>query len=175
MTTTYRDAVPDDAPALVVLFTEVFMDTFGHLYRPADVEEFLAGNNAEKWRGFLADRDNYAIRVAERDGRLLGFVELAPRKLPYETTQPSIELRRLYLLKQAHGTGAADTLMRWALEEASRRGAKEVILSVFVDNHRARRFYQRYGFEEVGKFDFMVGSHADEDLILRHIIMNALA
>ena len=174
MTISYRDAVPDDAPALLAAYTESFMDTFGHLYRTEDVDEFLSGNNETKWREILSDQA-YAIRVAERDGQILGFVELAPRKLPYESTQPSIELRRLYLLKQAHGTGAAQELMRWALEEAARRGAHEVILSVYVDNHRARRFYERYGFEEVGRFDFMVGSHADEELILRHLILQAQA
>lgn len=174
MNIAYRDAVPEDAAGLAALFTESFMGTFGHLYRPADVEEFLAGNTEEKWRGFLADTD-YAIRVVESDGDLLGFVELAPQKLPYDSTQPVIELRRLYMLKQAHGTGAAHELMRWALDEAVRRGAKEIILSVYIDNHRARRFYGRYGFEEVGRFDFMVGSHADEDLILRHIILQAPA
>jgi RimJ/RimL family protein N-acetyltransferase len=42
-----------------------------------------------------------------------------------------------------------------------------MFLSVFIDNHRARRFYARYGFEEVGRYDFMVGTHADHDLILR--------
>ena len=65
--------------------------------------------------------------------------------------------------------------MRWALREAADRGARELILSVFVDNHRARRFYERYGFEVVGKYDFMVGTHADEDLILKHVIMQAHA
>jgi diamine N-acetyltransferase len=95
--------------------------------------------------------------------------------LPYETAGPALELRRLYLKTKAHGLGIADELMEWALKEASARGAEELLLSVFVDNHRARRFYQRYGFEVVGRYDFMVGSHADEDLILRHVIMQAHA
>jgi ribosomal protein S18 acetylase RimI-like enzyme len=77
------------------------------------------------------------------------------------------------LRKKAHGTGVAQRLMEWLLEEATRRGAQELVLSVYVDNHRARRFYERYGFEAVGKYDFMVGSQADEDLILRHTIMKA--
>ena len=40
--------------------------------------------------------------------------------------------------------------MDWALDEARRRGAEELYLTVYTDNHRARRFYERYGFEAVG-------------------------
>ena len=87
----------------------------------------------------------------------------------------ALELRRLYLRSTAHGLGISDALMKWLLVEAHRRGARELVLSVYVDNHRARRFYERHGFETVGKYDFMVGSHADEDLILRHVIMQAHA
>jgi ribosomal protein S18 acetylase RimI-like enzyme len=174
MTVSYRDAGPGDGAALKELFAESFIATFGHLYRPADVEEFLESNSDEKWQANLTD-PQVAIRVAEMDREIVGFVELAPQKLPYESAAPTIELRRLYLKRSAHGSGIADALMKWALEEAARRGARELILSVYVDNHRARRFYERYGFEAVGKFDFMVGSHADEDLILRHVIMQANA
>lgn len=174
MRVTYRDARPADGAALKELFAESFIATFGHLYRPSDLQEFLDTNSTEKWDKNLTDPE-IAIRVAEDDSELLGFVELAPKKLPYETEAPAIELRRLYLKYSAHGRGIADTLMKWALEQATLRGAEEMILSVFVDNHRARRFYERYGFEVVGKYDFMVGSHADEDLILRHVIMQAHA
>jgi GNAT superfamily N-acetyltransferase len=170
----YRDATLADAPSLRDLFAESFVETFAHLYRPTDLQEFLDGNSLAKWEGNLAD-PAVAIHVAETDGTPAGFVELAPKKLPYETDAPTIELRRLYLRSSAHGRGIADRLMQWALAEAARRGAQELILSVFVDNHRARRFYERYGFEPVGRYDFMVGSHADEDLILRHIIMQAHA
>ena len=174
MTVTYRDATAADAPALRALFAESFVETFGHLYRPSDLKEFLAGNSDAKWQANLTDPE-VAIQVAECDGRLAGFVELAPQKLPYQTDEPTVELRRFYLRSDAHGRGIADELMRWALREAARRGARELILSVYIDNHRARRFYERYGFETVGKYDFMVGSHADEDLILKHVIMQAHA
>lgn len=172
MTIRYRDARPEDGPGLKALFAESFIETFGHLYRPSDLEEFLAGNSASKWQGNLGDPD-VAIHVAEEAGEIAGFIELAPKKLPYETDRPAIELRRLYLRSNAHGRGIADRLMQWALAEAARRGAQELILSVYIDNQRARRFYERYGFEVVGKYDFMVGSHADEDLILKHVIMQA--
>ena len=174
MTATYRNASIDDAAALKALFAESFVATFGHIYRPADLDEFLDANSEAKWRTNLSDPE-VAIRVAETDGELAGFVELAPKQLPHETSVPALELRRLYLRREAHGTGIADALITWALDEAARRGAQELVLSVFVDNHRARRFYERYGFETVGRYDFMVGSHADEDLILRHVIMRGPA
>ena len=174
MTITYRDAQARDATALKDLFAESFVDTFGHLYPPEDLSDFLDSNSLEKWQGNLAD-PQVAIRVAEEAAELVGFVELAPKKLPYETAAPALELRRLYLKSRAHGRGIADVLMKWALKEAVARGAEELVLSVYVDNHRARRFYERHGFEVVGKYDFMVGSHADEDLILRHVIMQAHA
>src|SRR4051812_8607618 len=145
MTIIYRDAIPADGAALRELFAESFIETFGHLYRPTDLQEFLDTNSAEKWGINLSDSD-IAIRVAVDAGELVGFVELAPKKLPYETDAPALELRRLYLRNDAHGRGIADKLMEWALREAARRGAQELLLSVYVDNHRARRFYERYGF-----------------------------
>jgi ribosomal protein S18 acetylase RimI-like enzyme len=76
-------------------------------------------------------------------------------------------LRQLYLDEEAKGTGLAQALMEAALAEARARGVKELYLTVWVDNHRARRFYERYGFEEVGAYAFVVGSTIDDDRILR--------
>ncbi|GAA4725310.1 GNAT family N-acetyltransferase [Sphingomonas lutea] len=174
MNVTYRDAVDCDAAALKDLFAETFVETFGHLYRPADLQAFLDGNTLARWQENLANPD-VSICVAESDHQLVGFIELAPKGLPHDTDVPALELRRLYLRSSARGLGIADALMRWILDKASSRGAQELVLSVFIDNHRARRFYERYGFDIVGKYDFMVGSHADEDLILRHVIMQGHA
>ena len=57
--------------------------------------------------------------------------------------------------------------MERALEFARSKTARHIQLSVYVDNHRARRFYERYGFEGEGRYAFMVGNHADEDIIMR--------
>ena len=50
---------------------------------------------------------------------------------------------------------------------ARAQGARELYLSVYVDNHRARRLYERYGFTFVAPYAFMVGAQADEDHIMR--------
>jgi len=166
MTVTYRDGRVKDAEALDRLFDTVFCGTFAHLYRPEDLDAFLTSFTLDDWRRHLAD-PAYAFRVAEADGDIVGYVKLGPNKLPIAADRPAMLLDQLYIRKEHHGVGIAHTLMDWALEEARHRGAEEIYLTVFIDNGRARRFYDRYGFEAVGRYDFMVGNQADEDIIMR--------
>ena len=162
----YRDATEADASALAFLFEQSFVETFGHLYRPEDLASFLSQSDEAGWRKDLADPD-LAIRIAEADGVPVGFAKVGPLKLPVAPRGPSAELRQLYVLKPWHGAGIARELMAWTLAEARQRAAEDLYLTVYVDNHRARRFYDGYGFEYVGSYKFMVGSQADEDHIMR--------
>lgn len=162
----YRDATPDDAELMARIGPQTFTETFGHLYAPENLAAFLENHSVTNWRGELSD-PAFAVRIAEDAGVAAGFAKVGPPSLPFEARGPAAELRQLYVLKPWQGAGIAATLMDWAIDEARRRGAAEMFLSVFVDNHRARRFYARYGFEQVGTYDFMVGTHADLDLVMR--------
>lgn len=166
MTVMYRDATVKDAAELDRIFDRSFCDTFAHLYRSEDLDSFLSGFGVSEWESQLRD-PACAFRIAEVSGRPVGYVKIGPQKLPVETDRPALLLDQLYLLKEHHGAGIAHDLMDWVLAEAKRRGAEELYLTVFTENHRARRFYDRYGFEVVGRYAFMVGNHADEDVIMR--------
>lgn len=166
MTITYRDATPADAALMADIGTRSFTETFGHLYTPENLAAFLVNHSEANWHGELTD-PRYAVRLAFEGGNAVGFAKVGPPSLPFEVTGPTAELRQLYVLKPWHGAGVAPVLMDWVLAEARRRGAAEIYLSVFIDNARARKFYDRHGFEAVGRYDFMVGTHADEDIIMR--------
>ena len=163
---TYRNATAADAPLMARIGAETFTETFGHLYTPENLNFFLKNHSVENWTKELTDPD-FTIRLAEHGGEAVAFAKVGPPGLPFGVTGPTAELRQFYVLKPWHGTGVAQALMTWVMDEARTRGAEQVFLSVFVDNHRAQRFYARYGFEQVGTYAFMVGDHADEDLIMR--------
>ena len=165
----YRDGGAGDAALMSRIGKQTFVETFGHLYTPENLAAFLANHSEENWLGELTS-PAFAVRIAEEEGEAAGFAKVGPPSLPFEVTGPTAELRQLYVLKPWHGAGIAHALMDWAIEEARRRGAEQMFLSVFVDNHRARRFYDRYGFEAVGTYDFMVGTHADLDIIMRKVL-----
>lgn len=166
MTVTYRDATPADAATLDRIFDTVFCGTFGHLYRPEDLHAFLSSFDLSDWERQLGD-PAFAVRIAEADGEAAGFAKLGPLKLPVQPNGPAMLLDQFYVLDRHHGSGIARELMDWVVAEARRRGARALYLTVFIDNHRAQRFYDRYGFEDVGRYDFMVGEQADEDIIMR--------
>ena len=162
----YRRGTIGDIDAIDRVFRDAFCDTFAHLYSAENLAAFLAKFSKEAWAEEIAD-EGYAFYLAEDDGRAVGYVKLGPSALPIDPEGPALELRQLYVLREHRGTGIANRLTEWALAEARRRGTKELYLTVYTDNGRARRFYERYGFEYVGPYKFMVGDHADEDIIMR--------
>lgn len=166
MTVAYRNASIADLDAIDRIFRASFCDTFAHLYRPEDLAAFLGQFTREAWAEELDD-PTYAFYLAEDDGDPVGFVKLGPSSLPVDPTGRALELRQLYVLTSHLGSGVGVRLMDWALAEARRRRVEELFLTVYTDNHRARRFYARYGFEELGPYAFMVGEQADEDIIMR--------
>ena len=166
MSVAYRNGLPGDGAAIADLFRESFIATFGHLYAPEDLDAFLEDVTEQAFKDELVN-PQFAFRLAVDAGRLAGFVKLGPDNLPGEALPGTIELYQLYVLEPWHGSGIARTLMDWAIAEARRQGANYLTLTVYIDNHRARRFYESYGFEEVGKYVFMVGNHADDDRIMR--------
>jgi len=165
----YRDGTADDLTAIEALFRKSFTATFGHLYAPEDLAAFLAKSTPEAWAEEFA-QPALAFRLAIDAQGLAGFAKVGALELPADTQAPSLELRQLYLEERAKGSGAAQALMDWVIDTAHARAASEIWLSVYIDNHRAKRFYERYGFEDRGPYAFMVGNHVDEDRLMRRLV-----
>ncbi|GMA94443.1 hypothetical protein GCM10025881_12670 [Pseudolysinimonas kribbensis] len=89
--------------------------------------DFIARNLSEaSFRGYLDDaaRDLF---VAELDGRAVGYTMLIdgeptdPDVAAAITTRPTIELSKVYVLADAHGSGVASALMAASLDAARER------------------------------------------------------
>jgi ribosomal protein S18 acetylase RimI-like enzyme len=52
------------------------------------------------------------------------------------------------------------------LDEARAHGHDVLWLGVWEHNARARAFYARWGFSEVGEMNFLLGSDPQRDLVL---------
>lgn len=151
---------------LAELARRTFSETFGHLYAAADLDAFLSRHSAAAWAADIADAA-FAVLLVEAEGAAIGYAKLGPPSLPFTPPHGAIELRQFYLLAPWHGAGLAPRMMDWAIGTARSSGFSSLFLSVFVDNARARRFYARHGFAEIGPYTFMVGTHEDEDIVMK--------
>jgi GNAT superfamily N-acetyltransferase len=163
----YRAAVPADGAELALVAQTIFTATFGHLYPPDDLAAFIDQALGPNGLPAHIGQGDYTIRLATHDGRIIGFAKTGPVVFPGDWPADFIELHQLYVLPEFHGTAVGVALMDWALAHARTQGKRAMILSVYIDNHRARRFYARYGFIDIGRYDFHVGNTIDEDRLMR--------
>lgn len=163
MSAIIRRATPADAEVMSALAAATFSETFGHLYPPEDLADFLTSYAVETERRDLAD-PAIAYWLLEKDGVAVGHAKAGPGSLPHPEVTPQCgELKRLYILKAHQGGGVGSRLLETALEWL---GPRRVWLSVWSENHGAQRLYARYGFEKVGEFEFPVGRVRDREFIL---------
>ncbi len=165
----YRAPRVEEAAALATLGRDSFVETFGHLYTPEDLNAFLADTYAPDVVAAQIASPRYIFRVAEENGQLVGYCKLGlDVSLDYDPEgRRVVELKQLYLMAMHQGVGVAQQLMDWSIAEAAARDADEMILSVWAENTRAQRFYHRYGFEWIADTYFMVGSHCDDEFLYR--------
>ena len=62
------------------------------------------------------------------------------------------ELKRLYIVPEARGMGAAQRLMDAAIGKARQLGYSHMLLDTLASMTAARKLYVQYGFEEVDKY-----------------------
>jgi [ribosomal protein S18]-alanine N-acetyltransferase len=67
--------------------------------------------------------------------------------------------------------GIAKRLIDTVLEHVGRRGVREIFLEVRPSNHEARRLYERYGFEAIGRRKNYYNSPREDALVLRRPVV----
>lgn len=92
----------------------------------------------------LADPETRHYVVAEdASGALVGYAGLA-------CVADEADVQTIGVRRDHWGSGLGATLLADLLAEARRRGCRHVMLEVRVDNTRAQRLYERFGFEPLG-------------------------
>ena len=157
----------NDVALLQQIGRTTFDDTFGNTCTKEDMRGVLDlfFNSAQVALELQDESDNFFF--FEQDGIAKGYLRInAKHACPLDSFQnrKSIELVRLYILKEFHGLGVANELMNFALDFARNNGFDLMYLSVWEYNFRARGFYEKHGFANTGiENDFPLGSTPQTD------------
>ena len=169
-----RTADLSDAGALADLGRRTFRETFAAQNTPDDMDAYIE-------EAFTVARLSDEIRepgsvylVAETPPNVIGFAKLTTAVPPDCVTGPSpARLAKLYVAAEAIGSGVGAALMRASIDWArdSRHGS--LWLGVWEHNHRARTFYERWGFVPVGTEMFCLGNDEQLDVLMQMILGGA--
>lgn len=89
----------------------------------------------------------YLNLVAEMDGRVVGFESVVFYKTLFHKGGTAL-INELVIDREARRAGIGAALVERARQEALARGMDEMEVGTEVDNHVARAFYARCGFDE---------------------------
>ena len=148
MTLRIRTARPADATALADLHATSWRASYTPYVPEAALGAALDANMQARWGTWPADR---LIRVAERDGALLGFGAVEGQDPPL--------LDNLHVRPDVRSGGIGRNLMRAICAGLSETGAAMLHLEVIEANQDARRFYHRLGGVEEALVDRTLLGH----------------
>ena len=138
-----RDALPADAGAIAAVGRVAFTQQYEGLVDPANytwaARQWYSDEAIEAAVEQAAEDPTAQFLVAEHDGAIVGLLQYAERG-------PEPELHRIYVAREARGTGVGALLM---LELHARLvPAREYVLVVVEGNSSAIRFYRRHGLRQ---------------------------
>lgn len=133
-----RAATADDLAAIVAMLADDPLAA--QRESPDDLQPYAAAFAR------LADDPHQHLVVAERDGRVVGTLQLTiiPGLSRRGSTRSIIEGVRVH--GDERGNGLGGRLIEWAVEESKRQECQLVQLTSDVTRTDAHRFYERLGF-----------------------------
>ena len=170
---TLREAGISDLEKLRQLGKRTFSETFSIYNTEENMNEYLkTAFSSEKLLSELKEAFS-KFYFAELSGQLIGYlkVNFGPAQTDIQD-EKSLEIERIYVLKEFHGQQVGQLLYDKALEIAKARNLEFVWLGVWEKNPRAIRFYQKNGFVVFDKHTFNLGQDPQTDLMMKLTLTN---
>lgn len=165
----FRRATLDDADAVAALAAMLIRQAYEDLIPGVGIEAYIAqAFSTARVKSDLADETIVTLLAEDEDtGNAVALTQLRSTQVPVPSPiDANVELWRFYLERSWHGSGLAQRFMHEAGQAAAAMDAHGVWLSVWEDNPRAIRFYEKVGFMQVGFHEFPVGETAYRDAVM---------
>ncbi len=156
------------AEALQKLAVQTFQESHGHSAPEADIQDYIALKFTVSAIASELKEANNLFHLLYFEEELVAYSKIIINS-PYLDKIPSnsTKLERLYVLEQFHGTSIGKELMDFNVQLAKDKQQSGLWLYVWTENHRAIRFYQKYGFQKIADTVFQISArHSNPNFIL---------
>lgn len=156
------------------------IDQLQKIGRQTFYETFSAGNTEENMQKYLDERfsiekltaelndKNAMFYFAQLENKIVGYLKINFGDSQTELKDDkSLEIERIYVLKEFQGKKVGQILYNKAIELAEEKSVEYVWLGVWEHNPRAIRFYEKNGFVAFDKHIFRLGKDEQTDIMMK--------
>ncbi|MBL7738285.1 MAG: GNAT family N-acetyltransferase [Chitinophagaceae bacterium] len=137
-----------------------FRDAFGNLFNSKEeLFEYLEHTYDPVKLAKSLRKDSNVYFLALKHGAPAGFAKVKLHSLnEHIESIAQMELQKIYVLPEYQGKGAGAALMEEVKRFVHDIHPDHLWLDTYISNERAIRFYEKNGFEKIGKDFFTIGT-----------------
>lgn len=136
-----REALPSDCKGIGKVYCDSWKAAYQHLLPRAYLDSLTTESCTP---GQISEND---VVLADCE-RILGICHIS--KARDRDNEVWGEIVAIYLLPEIWGNGQGSALLQYSLAKLKEKGIRHICLWVLKDNVRARKFYEKCGFQTSG-------------------------
>ncbi|WP_448528715.1 GNAT family N-acetyltransferase [Raineya sp.] len=161
-----QQATLKDLPTLLYLAQETFREKWTPIDGKELVESYIQKNmQISHFQNALQNSD-ISFWIAFWQGKPCGYLKIIRNAIPDNYTYLGkcfLQIEKLYLFAFAQRLKIGSELMKIALQVAQNENFDVIWLGVWSKNEQAIRFYEKFGFQKIGDWIFVMGDKICED------------
>lgn len=147
---------------------QTFYETFSAVNTEENMAKYLTEEFSLEKLSVELNNKNSEFYFAIFEKEIIGYLKLNSGQSQTEFKDiKSLEIERIYVLKEFHGKNVGQLLYQKAIQRAQETGADSVWLGVWEENPRAISFYKKNGFVEFDKHIFKLGDDEQIDIMMK--------
>ncbi|QQS30475.1 MAG: GNAT family N-acetyltransferase [Sphingobacteriales bacterium] len=161
-------ATSGDIASLLQISRQTFLETFAEHNTTENIQKYLEDSLSEKSLTEELNNIHSEFHFAVSNQRIIGYLKLnyGPAQTDLKD-EKSLEIERIYVLKEYHGQQVGRLLFQHSLERAKKANAQYIWLGVWEKNLKAIAFYKKIGFVAFDTHVFMLGDDKQKDILMK--------
>ncbi|WP_448216722.1 N-acetyltransferase family protein [Endozoicomonas sp. 2B-B] len=161
-----RIAETKDSSDIAALSIQIWLDTYAKRGVRKSISQYVLSEFTEQNIEIKLSSENEVYFIAIEDDHLVEYLSLNVSARCPVTGSKKPELDRLYIQESFTGKGLGSKLLQEALTFCSSAGLEQLWLTVFHENTRALKFYEKHGFKEIGLTYFELENEKHKNYVL---------
>jgi len=169
----FQKCTLSDLNQLIEVARTTFVDSFEKDNDPEDFKNYIT--TAFEKSNFLGQLQNpkSSFYFVFRHKELVGYFKINCSDAQTDIkSEESIELERIYVIKEFQGMEIGKRMLQEAIRLASLKNKKYLWLGVWEKNRDAIRFYQKYSFTKFDTHPYFIGNDEQTDWLMRYELPN---